>query len=172
MLHISNPSKQDVTFFYRLNEKEEARRGPMALPIPSGRQVQVGQSWSPPQRAYVIKQLELHGGRDAAETHADMGKFLGLIYRDSARIEGDEIEMAHQALVRTQEQRSAQEATRGALAFDRAAQAPGRGKQRVARVTEMSIKQEVAPGARPTGNEIDFSMSVDPEGRGDAPLPI
>ena len=137
--------------------------------ISSGRQVMVGKRWTAAQKANVIEQIERFGGRDAAEAHGQMGRFLGLLYRDMAPVSSEEIEMGHAAMVATQEQRSAAEATRAALAFDRAAN--GAARTRRARTTQVEVLEQVAPNVRPTGNEAAFSLTVDPDARGDARLP-
>lgn len=169
-LFISNPSKQNVVFHFRTSVPKD-NSGPMAVEIPSGRQVEIGHGWSPEEREYVIKQIEKRGGRDAAEVHATMGKFLGLLYRDNRPVTEGEIVMGHSAVLKTQEERSVAEATRAALAFDRNANQRVRGK-RLARVTQVEVEQEIDPHARRTGDEVTFSLSVDPEGRGDVSLPI
>jgi len=165
-LYVSNPSKQHVLFLYR-----DPRNNLLArIDLQSGGQAEIGRLWSPEETAKVIEQLERFGARDAAESHGAMGRFLGLLYRDMAPVTTGEIEMAHAAMVATQEHRSAAEATRSALAFDRSVNG-GRGGQRRARTTQVEVLEQLAPGARPTGNEIAFGLTVDPEGSRDMKLP-
>lgn len=163
-LNISNCTKQDFNFHYRLAREEPAGKGPQIAYIPSGGQIPIGERWNPEQKAYVIRQLETHGAKDAAEIHASVQRFTGILYRDDGIISEDEIRMGHDQVVDTQERRSATEAMRAVEAFDYGVNARGRG-QRIVKTTEMSIKQEVARGERPTGKEIDFTLSVEPEGR-------
>jgi hypothetical protein len=169
-LYISNPSKQDVVFHYRqpLPRPDNLLAHVM---IPSGSGVEIGKRWSAHQKELVIDQLQVHGARDASEVHSKLGRFLGLLYRDNGQITEGEILMGHDQVVDTQRKRSVTEATRGALAFDRKAQERGRG-QRVAKVTGVEVRQELEKHQRPTGDEVDFSLSIDPEGREDAPLSI
>jgi hypothetical protein len=166
-LYISNPSKQNVTFFYRDPINNLLAR----MDIGSGRQVMVGAKWTAAEKARVIEQLERFGSRDAAEAHGKMGRFLGLLYRDMAPISTDEILMGHTAMVDTQEQRTVAETTKAALAFDRVTNGAIRGQRR-ARQTQVEVIEQLAPHSRPTGNEASFSLTVDPEGRGDIPLTI
>jgi len=162
-LYVSNPSKQHVTFHYRLASNLLA-----SAEIPSGQQIALKISFADKDK--VIEQLHRFGARDAAESHGNMGKFLGLLYRDEFVVDSDEIRMAHAAMVETQEKRSAAEATRGALAFDLNANRGTRNK-RLARVTQVEVEQQLEPHARPSGNEVAFSLSVDPDGRQDVKLP-
>ena len=143
-----------------------------SVEIMSGCQAEVGHGWTREQKEKVIRHLEIFGARDAAETHRDMGKFLGLLYRDNGLVSADEIRMGHDAVVETQEQRSATEATRAVLGFDRAVNDKTRAKgRRVARTTEVEVEQLSTPDQRRTGAEVVFKMAVDPEGRTDVPLP-
>lgn len=167
-LYLSNPTKQARVFQYRLDITRDGS-GPISIDIPSGGQVALGENWSADQRDYVMRQLHRIGARDAAEAHGHLGKFLSLIYRIDFPVDSGEIEMAHEQVVKTQEDRSVEQATKGVLAFDRNANG-GRGGRRLARVTEVEVVEQTAPNARRTGNEIEFSMSVDPQG-GDIKLP-
>lgn len=169
-LYVANPSKQHVVFNYR----DPVNNLLAAVEIASGSQVEIGHAWNDVQTQNMIAQLERFGARDAAESHGNLGRFLGLLYRDSGVIEVDEIELAHAAVVDTQEKRSIAEATKSGLGFDRAARREAaRRKRPPATMTEVSVHQEVAPHERPTGNEVAFSMSVDPvNGRNDVKLPL
>jgi hypothetical protein len=171
-LFISNPTKQDFVFHYRVLADRAEDRLLKNVAIPSGRGVEIGHDWSPQEKQHVIKQLELHGARDAAESyHGKLGnKFLGLLYRDRGQIDSQEIEAGHAAVVATQEARSVSEATRAALGFDRSMNAGKRG-QRPVKTSGVEVIEQLAPHARPTGNEVAFSMSVDPEGRSDVAMP-
>lgn len=175
MLCISNTTKHHLQFPYRLEKvrKGEPYSHPLQLVIPSGQQVDVGHRWTAEQRAYVIEQLERYGARDAAESYGQMGQFHGLLYRESAPVSEDEIRLGHEAVVDTQEKRAVREAVRGALAFDRNSRKEvAKRRGRPAQITEVEVKQEVAPNSRPTGNEVAFSLSVDPDGRTDVKLPV
>lgn len=175
MLCISNTTKQTIRFQYRLvkiRRGEEDPGHPFLLVIPSGQQVEAGHNWTPEQRAYVIRQLEFYGARDAAESYGKMPGFLGLLYRDAAVVSEDEITLGHDAVVKTQEERAVREAVRGALAFDRNSRSEAaRQRRRPARITTVEVEEEVPPNSRPTGNEVAFMLSVDPEGRRDVKLP-
>jgi hypothetical protein len=165
-LHLANPSFQNHHFHFR----EPVNNLVNMIEIAQGGQVEIGHGWTPAQQALVIKQLERFGARDAAEAHGSMRKFSGLIYRDMGQIEAAEIEMAHEAELQTREERSVKAATIGALAFDRTARAKTRDRP-PARVTETTVRQETAPGVKAPNGMVDFSMSIDPNGRSDIQLP-
>lgn len=169
-LYVSNPSKQDVVFHYRTDVTRDTS-GPFAIPIASGSQVMLGHNWTREQKDYVIRQILNQGGADAAEAHGRMGKFTGLLYRDNHPVSVDEIQTAHEEVVHDAEDRSVKAATRSALAFDKSANARGRG-QRLARVTEVEILEEKAPHDRRTGDETSFKLTVDPDGRTDVKMPV
>jgi hypothetical protein len=166
-LYLANPSLQRHHFHYR----EPVNNLVQIVEIVSGSQVEIGHSWTADQQAKVISQLELFGARDAAESHGRMGKFMGLLYRDRGFIASNEIEMAHEAETETRGQRSATEATRGALAFDRTVRGKARGRPS-ARITETSVEEQGSPGERPRKDAVNFGLSVDPEGRSDVALPV
>lgn len=170
-LYIANPHRQSFDFWYRLSANEPRDKGPAHVVIPPGGQTVIGKNWSDAEKAYVIKQLETHGARDAAEVHAKLKNFTGYLYRDMGQIEAEEIELGNEQVIEAQTERSAKEATRSALAFDRSVNKGARGR-RAAKMTELEIKQEISPGMRPTGNEVDFSLAVDPDGRADSNIAI
>lgn len=176
MLCVSNTTKQTVRFHYRLEKVTGGHAEPgqtFLLVIQSGQQVEIGRNWTPEQRAYVVRQLETFGARDAAESYAQMNGFLGLLYREAAPVSEDEIVLGHAAVVDTQEKRAVREAVRGALAFDRTSRKEAVKRHiRPARVTAVEVEQEIPPHQRPTGDEVSFSMTVDPDGRADVRLPV
>ena len=164
---IANTTKQHWIFWYRdpVNDKILKR-----VHINSGAQVTIGGGWSAEQKRKVIEQLERAGARDAAEAHGKLaGRFGGLLYRDIGLVDVGEIHTGHEAVVDAQEKRSVAEAMKGVAGFDRAVN--GAKRQRVARVTEVTVKQLPAPGSRLTGDEVEFNMTVDPDGRADVRLP-
>lgn len=167
-IFLASASKQHITFFYR-----EPKDNLLAsVEIASGTQTEIGHGWTMEQKEKVVEQLERFGARDAAEAHGQMkGRFLGLLYRVQGVISTDEIETGHEAVVRTQEERAASEATKAALGFDRAVNKGTRGR-RAARMTEVVVEQLKAPGERATGDEVAMSIQIDPEGRSDVALPV
>lgn len=163
-LFISNPSRQQAVFFYRRAVTKDTS-GPAQVIIPAGGQVEIGHGWAHEETAYVIQQVLRAGGANAAEAHGRMGTFTGLLYRESHPVDVDEILTAHEGVKTAAEERSAANATRGALAFDRTA---NRGqRERLAKVTEVEVRQELAPHQRATGEEIHFKMAIDPDGSSD-----
>lgn len=167
MLYIANPSLQRHQFNYR----EPVNNLINIVEIEAGSQTAIGQHWTSSQQVKVIEQLERFGARDAAEAHGKMGRFTGLIYRDMGQIEEAEIEMAHAAEMQTREERSVAAATTSALAFDRSARKQTRERPG-ARVTETSVREEAPPGTKLKRAEVDFGLTVDPEGRSDIALPV
>lgn len=167
-IHIANCTKQNVRYFYRAPEQSQ----PKFIELPSGHQGIIGHGWSEQQMRSVISHMERHGFRPASESSSRLTEFTGVFYRIEKPVTENQIHTGHDALVEHQERVSAQEATRGALAFDGATRDPKNRKKRLARVTEVSVKQDVPPREKPTGNEVNFSLSVDPEGRSDVKLPV
>lgn len=166
MLYLSNPSRQHVTFCFRTTQPKSV---PDQVTIRSGQQVEIGHKWSAEDRSMVIEQLRRSGARDAAEAHGHMDRFQGLLYRDAAPVDEGEIMMAHDAVVATQEARTAAQTTRAALGFDRTAnRGIQRGGKRLARVTEVEVAEHVDPRDRSNKKDpVHFQMAVDPEGRTD-----
>jgi hypothetical protein len=167
-IHIANCTKQTLRYCYRPPEHHQ----PLIVTIPSGQQALIGQNWSEPQMGAVITHMERHGFRPASEANSRLKEFSGVFYRIEKPVTESQIHTGHDALVEHQQHRSAQEATRGALAFDSATRDPKDRRRRLARVTEVSVKQDIPPREKPTGDEVNFSLSVDPNGRADAKLPV
>lgn len=165
-LYISNPSRQPAAFYFRRAITRDTSQ-PSVVHIAAGGQEAIGQGWTREETSYVIQQILRAGGADAAEAHGRMGsKFTGLLYREVHPVDVDEIVTAHESVLEHAKDRSVAQATRGALAFDRSA---NKGKrQRLAQITEVEVKQELPPHQRPTGDEVHFKMSVDPNGSSDA----
>ncbi len=164
-LYISNPSRQDVVFYFRTAITKD-NSGPSSVSIRSGGQVEVGHNWSKEETGYVIQQILRAGGADAAEAHGSMGStFTGLLYREKAPVSKDEIITANESVEEAGKKRSAEQATRGALAFDRSANQGQR--ERKVKTTTVEVHQQLPPHQRPTGDEVHFEMSVDPDGTAD-----
>lgn len=164
-LYISNPSRQEVVFYYRRAVTKDTS-GPAQVHIAAGGQAMLGAGWTRDEITYVISQIEAQGGANAAVAHGRMGKFTGLIYREEYPVDEDEILVAHEGVKAAAEDRSVTQATRGALAFDRNA---NRGKrERIAKVTEIEVIQQLPPHQKATGDEVHFKLSVDPDGSSDA----
>ena len=160
-LFITNTTKQDWDFHYRLG----VHTGQSAphVRIMSGTQREM-QGLSDGDRQVIIKQLEVYGARDAAESHGALKTFTGILYRVGNPVDSEEILMGHEAVVDTQEKRSIGETQRAALGFDRVVQSLARGGQRAAKQTTVEVLERGDPREKPTGKEINFSMTVDPEG--------
>jgi len=160
-LYISNTTKQNWDFHYRLS----VHKGQSAphVRIPSGAQIEMRDLEDSDARV-LVRQLELYGARDAAEAHGSLKTFTGILYRFGNPVDVEEIHMGHDAVVDTQEKRSVVEAQKSALGFDHGVQAIGRKGQRVAKETSVEILERGDPREKPTGKEIDFKVSINPEG--------
>lgn len=167
-LAIANSTRGPFEFHYR----EPVNKLVQVLRIHSGHQVVIGKHWSPEQKQFVIDQLERFGARDAAEVYGKLGEFHGLTYRNDAIISSDEIVLGNEALVETQKERSVKEATRSALGFDRAVRRPNSARRVAAQMTEVEVRQELAPHDRPRGDEVHMHLTVAPDGRSDVKLPV
>jgi hypothetical protein len=179
-LFVSNPSKQNVRFPYRM------RRGTTAMPdhqplkwldIPSGGQVEVVNSdrWNPAERQFFVEQLEKHGGREASEAHGALRRFSGLLWRDANPVDEDEIHMGHDAVVEMQTDRSIAQVTNAAQAFDIVANQvlpSGRGGKRVVKESQTEVIQQLAPREKATGKEVKFKLTVDPNINSRTPVQV
>jgi hypothetical protein len=168
MIYLANPSFQNHHFHFRepvngLVNVIEIERG--------GQQGPIGHGWTTEQQRKVIEQLERYGARNASDVHGKLTRFSGLLYSDVRIISEDEILAGHEAELETRGERSAMAATKGALAFDRTARTRTRERPS-AMATKVEVRQDIMPGSRPTGNEVEFDIEVTPEGRSDVRLPV
>jgi len=158
-MYIANTTKQH----YRPNFRVPERTRIHVVNIPSGQQVKVGDDWNAAQTDSVVKQLEVFGARPARDASGKLQKYSGLLYSLDKPIPVGKIEAAHEALVNEQDQRSADELTKGALGFD-AALRDKRTRRRGAKVTSLEVSQDVPPFSKATGKEIKFGVTVTPDG--------
>ena len=154
MLYIANTTKQNWNHHFRVLESNR----PFFVQIPSGSQVSVGQGWSTAQTDSVVLQLEKFGARSAVEVNGRLKHFTGLLYRTDKPISQNQIISGHEAVVETQQRRSAAEATKSALGFD-LANRDKRTNKRLAKLTEVTVKQDLPRNEKPTGNEVNFRLA-------------
>jgi|ERR1700744_1282027 len=166
-INIANCTKQKLRYFYRAPETHKT----MMVEIPSGHQSTIGHNFSSQQMEKVIQHMERHGFRPASQM-SKLLNFSGVFYRIDKPVTESQIHSGHDALVENQEYRSAQEVTRSALGFDSSTRDPRDRRRRLAKVTEVSVDQDIPKHQKPNGDEVHFSLSVDPNGRSDAKLPI
>lgn len=166
MIHVANDTKQNHILYYRLRGGEGGQLlGPYTVTIPTGGQVAVGQDWDESNHNFFIQQIERHGAKDMRDLDRSVKRHTGLLYSFDKPVPKERIEEGHSQVVETQKKRSAEEATKAALAYDRVANGLSRrGTRRNARSTEVEVEQQVDPRERPTGDEIHFRMGVDTEG--------
>jgi hypothetical protein len=117
-----------------------------------------------------IEQIRLHGGRTVEEARRETGRFYGLIYRENKELETNEIDQAAAAVIETKEVLTKEAILSTAAGFDRNANGNKPTGKRKAVVTETTIQQQVPPGHYPTGNEIDFKLTIDPTVN--SPVPV
>lgn len=168
-VYVANTTKQHWHHHFRVLEMPR----PFFVRIESGTQIAVGQGWNQQQTDHFIQQLEKYGARDAREVSGKLENFPGLFYSTSKPISEDQILAGHDAVVDAQERRSATEASRSALAFDVANREgrKGRGK-RLAKVSEVTVTQDVPRNEKPSGKEVNLSITVSEDGTSNAKLPV
>ncbi len=168
MLYIANATKQSLTHCFRAPETGRAQM----IEIPSGQQQAIGKDWTISQVDSVIQHLEIYGATEAKTVKGKNKGASGIIYSVDKPVKDHQIVSGHDAVVDNQERTSAAEATKSALAFDASTrEKSGRGKgKRKAKLTSVEVKQDIPARDKPTGTEVDFSMSVE-EGGSDLKLP-
>lgn len=167
-IYIANCTKQDLIHCFRVPESGRNQR----VHIPSGQQSKIGDGWSQSQLEAVVKHMELFGFRNAADVSRKLSEFSGWLYSLNKPISESAIVTGHDELVDHQELRSATEASRSALAFDNSTrEGKGRGK-RTAKVTEVTVQQDIPAREKPTGKEVNFSLAVSEDGLSDFKLPV
>jgi len=158
-IHLSNSTTQNIVFFYRDPNTNLLHNAE----IPSGRQVTIGRkNWTAGHADKVVRQVQAFGGHDAAEVHGKIERFHGLLYRVDGIIEAEEIVEGNEHVKVMQNDRSVEQAVNSVLATDRAVNVD-KGRRRVKR-TEIEVAQLVPQGSKPTGDEVHFTVAVDPEG--------
>lgn len=173
MLYITNDTKQNWVLQYRRYGGEGGQLlGPFTSQIPSGSQIELGRDWPEEDVHFLVRQLEGHGAIESSQLDRQVRRHTGLQYRFERPVTADKIEQGHDKVVESQQKRSAEEATKAALGFDHLANQLGRGRRRVARMTEVEVEQLHDPRGRPTGDEIHFKLGVDTEGNEPVSLTI
>ena len=77
---------------------------------------------------------------------------------------------AHEHVVKTQQERSREAFEKSGQAIDMKIN-PMKSGRRNAKLTELSVTQELRPGERRTGDEVEFAMTIAPDGFRDAANP-
>lgn len=161
-MYLANTTKQHIRLNLRV--PETTRIG--VVEIDSGHQVVIGGDWSAAQTDAVVKYLERFGALPDSAVNRRLVGYSGLLYGMVKPVEEDHIQVAHEAVVTAQVDRAAGEFTRTALGVD-AGLRDKRTKRRRAVRTQLSAKEILPRGTRPTGHEVDVSVTVDPQGRDD-----
>ena len=159
-IFLTNPTRQHWVFNYRTPTDNLLA----AIEIRSGQQVAIGDGWNPEQTEKVLVQLQRHGAREATDFDGLINKFAGLMYRVGSPVQKDEILDANAVVLDTNQQRSVDETVKAAAGFDSAANTATSGpRRRPARITQVEVEQQLQPHERATGDEVHFSLTVDPE---------
>jgi len=167
-IYIANTTKQNFHHHYRLPEMTR----PFYVRLESGNQIKIGEDWNTTQTNDFIKRLEKFGAQKASSVSGKLENFPGLFYSTDKPISESQIVGGHEAVVDGQERRSAAEATKSALGFDAANRDRKRGGKRLAKLTEVTVKQDVPRNEKPTGKEVEFSVGVSEDGSSNAKLPV
>lgn len=170
-IFIANCTKQHLDHHYRPPEHSGKAR---LIQIPSGQQREIAQGASSVTVEALVRHLDQMGFVEASTVNGKISEFSGYLYRVGRPITETNIVEGHDQLVETLEMRSAKEATRSALAFDSSTRekgGKGRG-ERLARTTAVEVVEDVPRGRKATGQEVNFSLSVTPDGRADAKIPV
>lgn len=158
-VYLANTTKQHFIHHFRLPERHDVLR----VTVYSGGQEELGKQWSPSQTQSFIEDLQRYGARHRDEVSGKMDNFTGLLYSTSKPVTEDQIVEGHEAVMDAAAKRSAEEAKKGALGFERSTRNPRKLRERTAKVTEVEIKQESPRGQKATGDEINFKMTIGDE---------
>lgn len=165
-LYIANTTKQHQIIPMRFAGREQLTR----FDIPAGKQIELKDThWSEAHQAQVVEHITRFGAVEVPDINQHPETPPPLVFQFGKPVTEDKIQQAHELVVEGQEKRSAAEAVKAGLGFDRAANNGTRGK-RLAQVTSVEVIEQSNPREKPTGKEVKFSMSVDPEG-GNIKLP-
>jgi organic radical activating enzyme len=170
-IYLANATRQHLKHCYRVLESNQLSM----VEIDSGRQVVIGENWNQPQVEGFISHLEKCGFRRATETSRQLPEFAGYLYSIDKPVLEDQIYQGNEALIEHQEYRSASEATKAALAVDRANRAPKDPRKRLAKAVEVTVEQDIPPREKPTGKEVNMNITIAEDGAVDnrtAKLPI
>lgn len=170
-IYLANCTLQHLKHCYRLRESNRLSM----VEINSGHQALLGDNWTDSQVEGFIEHLEACGFRRAHETSRKLPEFAGFLYNINKPVAEDQIHHGNEALIDHQEHRSASEATKSALAFDTANRAPKDKRTRLAKITEITVEQDIPPRQKATGNEVKMHLTVAEDGDADnriAKLPI
>lgn len=165
-MYIANTTRQNIHFWCRLPE----RRAPTPIPIPAGGQVIVGSKWTSSEIASFVEQIEEFGGRQAGEANKKLRKYAGLLYSFDKPVTDDQFLNAHEKVKEDQHNRSVVELTKAAARRDMAVRREAKiGKTKT---TSLSVSQDVPFNQRGTGKEVNFDVSVTPDGHDAVPLSV
>ena len=160
-IFLANGTRQTMRFNCRIPEIRKL----FTFEIDSGRQFQIDKelSLSPEQISSVVEQMERFGFKNVTDLSRKLSDFDGVIFSLNKSIKQDDIRTANEALIDKQERRSASEATKSALGFDKGTRDKKTGR-RLASVTAVEVVQDVGSREKPTGKEIKMNLQVSVDG--------
>ena len=154
-LFVANSSKQSLKFWYRVPGETQRR----LVLIPSGQQVALPGVDGKHEADQVIRYIQTLGGRSASELSGRTLKaFPGIIYSADKPVSVENYEIGNEAVEQHQNQRAAEAAVQSAKAYDLTLRDKG-GKRRVAKVTEVSVKQEIPRGQK-VADPVNMTVTV------------
>lgn len=165
-LFIANTTKQNWNHNFRVPEMTRA----YFVRIPAGSQIKVAESLSPTSEEEIIRQLQGYGGRNASDVSGKLENFPGIFYRHDKPITESEIVAGYGAAMDSAELRSASEATKSALGFDKSNRDPNTGERLVSE-SQVEIIEQVPRGKKATGKEVKFGLTVAKDGNSKTKLP-
>lgn len=164
-MYIANTTKQHYKIDLRVPELTRL----LITDIPSGTQVELGKTWNTQQIDAVVRHLERFGGRNVKALGRKVKDFAGILYSLERPVSADRIEGAHEEVVEAQDLRAKQQFTKNALGLDAALREKGTRKRRTKSST-LEIHEVLPPNTRPTGREVNFGVTVAPDGHDDPGL--
>lgn len=159
MLYVANCTKQTLVHYVRLPESQKSQ----VYEIPSGQQIQMGRDWTQAQQDHAIQHMKKFGFKEVSDLSRGLDDFDGYVYSTKKPLSEDDINMAHSAVVENQERRSADEAIKAGKSFDLAGRDKRNKSRRLAKLTEVEVVEDLPPREKPTGDEVNFKLSVTDE---------
>lgn len=159
MLFIANCTKQNFHFVFRIPEF----RTPSRVEIPSGQQRNLAKEFNlnAKQIEAVVKQCERFGFRRVDEISRKVENFSGFLY-SAKTVTSDNISCAHEIKEDCQNLISAQEATKGVLAFDKGSR--DKSGKRLASEVEVEVIEQEDPRQRKKDKKVHMKMGISEKG--------
>ena len=155
-LYLANSTRQTLKHCYRVPGVEKSR----VVIVPSGQQVLMQGVHTQTDVDHVVHDLERYGARSAKELNGKtMKSFPGIIYSIDKPVSVENFEIGNEAVIDHAQRRAADEAVKSAQAFD-VTQRDKTTRKRLAKVTEVTVQQELPRGQRPTADDVNMKVTV------------